>query len=1172
MSREDLRNIIRDILDQEGIRGERGARALTVSSISRPETLARSTVDGTGVGGRVTTTGASGRDVFRGDISNQLNDNDFIIFWGDFLHDITEGFATTEELINKLKEHNETTEEPEGVWRNDITKITIYNNNILSDYLGYSPSLRSGSDKLSYIVLNTNKLDPSARDEDLLSIWLRGIPTTEISKAIPYVRVSFIQPSSSRNAEGGPPRMSLDFSLNENDGKVAWGYVNNDDELFGINSGSLARQFDRNTRENIANRARGARRGVDRASVSEELSLDSTLVESYADIFHAPQTLRAKDEALDPYAPLLGLTNFSVNVTPTRGIMSYKTGKMSLVLFDRSRLGDIAPLVSPALYASTEMRIEWGWKCDLPESMHNPYTRLLNNLKITEAYGIVNSNFTFSPDNNSANIELNLFQRPQRLVDTIPIGLGALTSRGEDVVDSYNAIENTLEAINEILREIRSTDADLAANLNQSTWLGTGFSLSRALNFNSDELASVRQFVSRNSNSQNENLNALSRNLDSLIGGFDNVRRETRRIGPRNSIANTARSQERNKRINELQNELNNLRNSNKPGNIMRRENIAKLLERLRNERSNSRTGGGRETIEIQLLGGELANYTNNMANAVRGLINFIELNLSEESLLSEEYNAFSRYNELISELQNLENRDSNTRTSQERARIRVLQSELRSASRDVERAIENIEIEFNDPWIDDLIRNKPRIFTVNGESQVGLASRDVIETQFTVTQPITNAQQTRTGRSRARSNNREVNFSDSMDILNNSYTNRRGKWTSLGRVMGICVGKPLLASGKFSEIQFVWHNFNEQAGWVHNEPICNMPIYTDELKTILNDLLTDKGPNLKISDFINSLNSDIIRNPASRTWGMHEFYEEAPESGRVQLREQFRQDNSEYISERNKRLAAAYDVEDDASTTVRFRRPMLRMHIEEQPSSIGNNKNICRIHIMDSANNTWRSLGDLLAAARVTDVELPTMRDINNTDRDEVAEIVNRLSERGIINTIQRENGDRKIIVLGDLKKIKQEFYQVMPTLRYGSEGSNAISARFTTINNQALNTVNIQRTLTGRNLTPGQSGNSTLPMRISPTQVNVEMLGMPFIRFAQSMFVDFDTSTTADNIYAITGIDYTITPGDFKVSLSMIPPRDAYAQYESTTNVIDNLLTIVENSVDEPPPSDDD
>ena len=76
-------------------------------------------------------------------------------------------------------------------------------------------------------------------------------------------------------------------------------------------------------------------------------------------------------------------------------------------------------------------------------------------------------------------------------------------------------------------------------------------------------------------------------------------------------------------------------------------------------------------------------------------------------------------------------------------------------------------------------------------------------------------------------------------------------------------------------------------------------------------------------------------------------------------------------------------------------------------------------------------------------------------------------------------------------------------------------------------------------------------MPLRVMPQQANITIFGCPFVNFAQYMFLDFETGTTVDNQYAITGVKHDFSPGKFTTSLTL-SYGDIYGKYE---NVVDSL-----------------
>ena len=49
--------------------------------------------------------------------------------------------------------------------------------------------------------------------------------------------------------------------------------------------------------------------------------------------------------------------------------------------------------------------------------------------------------------------------------------------------------------------------------------------------------------------------------------------------------------------------------------------------------------------------------------------------------------------------------------------------------------------------------------------------------------------------------------------------------------------------------------------------------------------------------------------------------------------------------------------------------------------------------------------------------------------------------------------------------------------------------------------------------------------------------MLGCPLVRYGQQFFIDLKTNTNLDNVYGVTRITHTFTPGNFTTELSCKP-----------------------------------
>tara|TARA_R110002126_G_scaffold75036_2_gene186926 strand:+ start:1014 stop:4376 length:3363 start_codon:yes stop_codon:yes gene_type:complete len=63
-------------------------------------------------------------------------------------------------------------------------------------------------------------------------------------------------------------------------------------------------------------------------------------------------------------------------------------------------------------------------------------------------------------------------------------------------------------------------------------------------------------------------------------------------------------------------------------------------------------------------------------------------------------------------------------------------------------------------------------------------------------------------------------------------------------------------------------------------------------------------------------------------------------------------------------------------------------------------------------------------------------------------------------------------------------------------------------------------------------------------PSSVVIQMMGMPSINRGASIFVDFGTGTSLDNIYTVNSVTHSITPGDFTTTINCMAPNQNIVQ----------------------------
>ena len=243
----------------------------------------------------------------------------------------------------------------------------------------------------AFVFCNQN-VQRSTTNQDALNVFFNGIPPIEMSRCTPFLDITIYHKNSSKNNK---KFLNQEFHMR---------FLKQKNGNFVLADDSLSN----------AKRLNAAKR---------ESSLDS----SFMDVFTSPQTMAnaninksasifSKEEKntgdhgfLEPIVPLMSLNSFQVSISGMGfGMVSSRKGSMSLILHDRSRLTDFAPLVSLNQLVSTSIRVEFGWSHPDgdPIKSKNEIGKFLNCFRDVQFYNLTGTNLSFN--NNSVNIEVQL--------------------------------------------------------------------------------------------------------------------------------------------------------------------------------------------------------------------------------------------------------------------------------------------------------------------------------------------------------------------------------------------------------------------------------------------------------------------------------------------------------------------------------------------------------------------------------------------------------------------------------------------------------------------------------------------------------------------------------------------------------------------------------------------
>ena len=287
--------------------------------------------------------------------------------------------------------------------------------------------------RISAIQINAPQISPANKYTEAISIFMNGIPSIEMARAVPFIDIKFQFGREAIDSNGYLNATSI-FKFLEGAVRVT-------------NDSNLARMA-------LSNRVSG--------SISGASNDSGYLSVAGMELFTAPQTMvnantpnpaasRGDGDlrttaVLDKFRPFASFKTLTIDVAPSVGLMSFKTAKMEFVLHDRSRLHEIADLIRPDLYGTTELIIEYGWSHPDSPSSGNQYAVLLNCTRIKEKYGIRNMQLNID-EVGQANITLDLFTRGANELATESIG-----TANERTQRSLQVIQRLSETVR-LLRE-----------------------------------------------------------------------------------------------------------------------------------------------------------------------------------------------------------------------------------------------------------------------------------------------------------------------------------------------------------------------------------------------------------------------------------------------------------------------------------------------------------------------------------------------------------------------------------------------------------------------------------------------------------------------------------------------------------------------------------------------
>ena len=406
-------------------------------------------------------------------------------------------------------------------------------------------------------------------------------------------------------------------------------------------------------------------------------------------------------------------------------------------------------------------------------------------------------------------------------------------------------------------------------------------------------------------------------------------------------------------------------------------------------------------------------------------------------------------------------------------------------------------------------------------------------------------------------------------------------KNVSLAKLLCLFVGLPLVSSGNYYDVQFLFYPFNKYAGFANG---INTGQFVVDTKYFYEQYVkyrsenVGRSANVSLRDFTTFLANIIIDDPVAVSYGIDSLYDRI--NNRATGETEYRPSGTTiaYQTALERKLLGQTP---DGS----FRMPQINFYVEALPLRRGTRevtvtdpdptKTILRIHVFDRQTTAYEGQASLLNASREN-----VLTSLSTIPATAEGETPNLLSHRAAFTQIIEEatrgpspflrrtrtttptdsSSRTSYVVDGGPEAIQEFVMKTMPYIIYGAQGNLIKTAQLTTMQDAALSSVNMLRSQRAGPLRANGEQPGGLPMSMIPVELSMTTMGCSLISFGQQFFVRFGTGTTADNIYGVRGLTHKLEPGVFETDVKFVP-LDAYGKYSSFIDRINQIANHLED-----------
>jgi len=448
-----------------------------------------------------------------------------------------------------------------------------------------------------------------------------------------------------------------------------------------------------------------------------------------------------------------------------------------------------------------------------------------------------------------------------------------------------------------------------------------------------------------------------------------------------------------------------------------------------------------------------------------------------------------------------------------------------------------------------------------------------------------------------------------------NSQKFNKNEHVSLGKVLLSILGQLMALTHNYDEVQMVFFNLNEKAIRARHLNIAAIPILKEDFKTYIGDILKFTKQ-ISIEGLVNIILKRYVNEKAAYLYGLNDFLVLNENSNTIYKFEadiQKQQNPSvttttqikEYEASLASEFAKQYGyINKEGIDTIlgieefdlTFKVPMVKMTFDTLIHPSSDETLILRINFFDEHDNPFESLFDLLNnfqhkklknAISTISFLSTEYQNMDSGQPDKMIKIKERfenmvklLLKENLIKMFDAKNNETRnlkdaihikinttqqdeLVKNRSFNSLKTMFKEILPSITFGAPNSAAISSNVSSMQDAKLATVFMtrdeQQSAKGMTYQLLEDANM-MPTRVIPSQVSAKIIGCPVINFGQMIFFDFNTGTTIDNAYIVTGIKHSIGPGKFETDLTLTL-ADSYARFLMNASTIKTFLELARN-----------